>query len=65
MKKTRINHGLHGLGSLTFAVIWMLVCGGSAVAATGTSSEFKIDLKGMGPWIIPEIQLVVIKHFIV
>jgi len=46
----RIDHGLHGLGSLTLAVIWMLVCGGAALAATGTSAEFKIDLKGMGPW---------------
>ena len=41
----KINHGLHGLCSLTLAV-WGL----SAVAATGTSGEFRMDLSGMGPW---------------
>ena len=40
-----MNHGLHGLCSLTLA-IWGL----SAVAATGTSGEFRMDLSGMGPW---------------
>ena len=49
MENMKINHGLHGLGSLTFAVMGML-WGGVAVAATGTSAEFKVDLKGMGPW---------------
>ena len=45
MRKMKINHGLHGLCSLTLAV-W----GMSAVAATGTSAEFRMDLSGMGPW---------------
>ena len=40
-----MNHGLHGLCSLTLA-IWGL----SAFAATGTSAEFRMDLSGMGPW---------------
>ena len=45
MREMKINHGLHGLCSLTLA-IWGL----SAVAATGTSGEFRMDLSGMGPW---------------
>ena len=45
MKEVSNNHGLHGLCSLTLAV-W----GMSAVAATGTSGEFRMDLSGMGPW---------------
>ncbi|MBQ9432216.1 MAG: SUMF1/EgtB/PvdO family nonheme iron enzyme [Kiritimatiellae bacterium] len=45
MKMMRINHGLHRLAALTLAM-W----GVSAYAATGTSAEFKVDLRGMGPW---------------
>ena len=26
------------------------ICASTALAATGTSAEFKIDLAGMGPW---------------
>ena len=41
------NHGLHGLASLTLAILGMSL---SAGAATGTSGEFRVDLAGMGPW---------------
>jgi formylglycine-generating enzyme required for sulfatase activity len=47
MEEMSNNHRRHGLGSLTFAVLGM---GMSAVAATGTSGEFRMDLSGMGPW---------------
>lgn len=50
MKRMKISSDFSWVGSITLAVMWLLVCGGSAVAATGTSPEFKVDLQGMGPW---------------
>ena len=47
MREMKINHGLHRLASLTFAMLGMVW---AANAATGTSGEFRMDLPGMGPW---------------
>ena len=33
--------------ALTLAFVGMI---GASVAATGTSAEFQVDLKGLGPW---------------
>ena len=47
MRKMKINHGLHGLASLTLAMLGMVW---AANAATGMSAAFRMDLSGMGPW---------------
>ena len=45
MRTMNISHGTHAF--LMFAMFGMAW---AAVAATGTSGEFRIDLSGMGPW---------------
>ena len=45
MREMGIDHRMRGI--LAFAALGMAW---TAFAATGTSAEFKIDLRGMGPW---------------
>ena len=47
MKRMKKNYGMVRMAALTIACLGFA---GTAHAATGTSAEFKVDLKGMGPW---------------
>ena len=47
IKAMKKNYGMVRMAALTIACLGFA---GAAHAATGTSAEFKVDLKGMGPW---------------